>query len=121
MSFVVTAWHSGKLICGRGWPVSAVPVLSGSAGGCWGTVPPPVLEVLGAGQRDGWVGGSRGPCVPLNIGVCWSSAGLSSACVWEQIAGCLSAWAVCSNLFCICRSPRPAVIRVLMDSSVSTL
>lgn len=67
MSFVVTAWHSSKLICGRGWPVSAVPVLTGSAGGCWGTVPPPVMEVLGAGQRDGWVGGSRGPCVPLNV------------------------------------------------------
>lgn len=28
---------------------------------------------------------------------------------------------LCSNIFCIHRSSRPAVIRVLVDSSVSTL
>lgn len=59
-----------------------MPVLIGSAEGCWGTVPPPpVTEVLGVGQRDGWGvgGGSQGPCVPRSRGVCWSSAVLSSA------------------------------------------
>lgn len=34
--------------------------------------------------------------------------------------GCLGR-SQCSNVFCICRSAGPAVIRVLMDSSVGTL
>lgn len=60
------------------------------------------VEFQGVGQTESWAGG--GDCgVPVEVtGMCLGRS-------------------QCSNLFCVCRSAGPAVIRVLMDCSVGTL